>query len=269
MTRPEWIESHPYLADASNLDSLVSSVLSETSTVCTWVPTWNSYAADFRAGIPLLHRIKVDLTPAAVILKSLTNTLAEQVAHEGIRQQVQNIKTELGHDPSGALQAIHALVGTDELPPPCAGILRYLGWSALAQYLHPVVSTFGTWRDEDQWCRSYCPMCGARPAMSQLVGIDSGRQRLLACAFCGTRWQFRRTMCPFCDNEDDRLLRVLTIEGEDRLRIDACDACGGYLKTYIGTGDEDLLLADWTSIHLDILAQDRGLTRMAASLYQI
>jgi FdhE protein len=41
------------------------------------------------------------------------------------------------------------------------------------------------------------------------------------------------------------------------------------LKTYIGTGDEDLLLADWTSIHLDILAQDRGLTRMAASLYQI
>ena len=28
-----------------------------------------------------------------------------------------------------------------------------------------------------------------------------------------------------------------------------------------------MLLADWTSLHLDVIAQDRGLKRLAASLY--
>jgi len=29
------------------------------------------------------------------------------------------------------------------------------------------------------------------------------------------------------------------------------------------------LLADWTSLHLDVVAADRGLERKAASLYEI
>jgi FdhE protein len=46
-------------------------------------------------------------------------------------------------------------------------------------------------------------------------------------------------------------------------------SCRGYLKTYIGGGSEALLLADWTSLHLDLIAQDRGLKRLAASLYEV
>jgi hypothetical protein len=30
-----------------------------------------------------------------------------------------------------------------------------------------------------------------------------------------------------------------------------------------------VLLADWTSLHLDVLARDRGLKRLAASLYEL
>jgi Molybdopterin oxidoreductase Fe4S4 domain len=52
-------------------------------------------------------------------------------------------------------------------------------------------------------------------------------------------------------------------------RIDYCEACRGYLKTYNGKGNEHVLLADWTSLHLDLLARDRGLKRLAASLYEI
>jgi FdhE protein len=58
------------------------------------------------------------------------------------------------------------------------------------------------------------------------------------------------------------------VEGEATLRIDHCGACGGYLKTYVGQGDEALLLSDWSSLHLDLLAQDRGLKRLAASLFE-
>ena len=57
------------------------------------------------------------------------------------------------------------------------------------------------------------------------------------------------------------------LKGEAPLRIDHCETCRGYVKTYDGEGHENLLLADWTSIHLDIIAQDRGLQRLAASLY--
>ena len=40
-------------------------------------------------------------------------------------------------------------------------------------------------------------------------------------------------------------------------------------KTYDGDGSENVLLADWTSIHFDILAHDRGLIRSAASIVRV
>jgi len=64
-------------------------------------------------------------------------------------------------------------------------------------------------------------------------------------------------------------LCVKGISGEGGLRIDYCEACGDYLKTYNGEGKEGWLLADWTSLHLDILARDRGLKRLAGSLYEL
>jgi hypothetical protein len=40
-------------------------------------------------------------------------------------------------------------------------------------------------------------------------------------------------------------------------------------KARDGEGSEAVRLADWTSLHLDLLARDRGLKRMAASLYEV
>ena len=137
----------------------------------------------------------------------------------------------------------------------------------MARFLRPVVNAFDDWRDEERWLRRYCPTCGSLPAMAQLVGVDPGRMRLLSCGCCGTRWQFKRTGCPFCEADSQRLASV-TIEGEPGLRIDHCESCGGYLKTYDGQGNETLLLSDWSSVHLDVIAHDRGLKRLAASLYE-
>ena len=105
--------------------------------------------------------------------------------------------------------------------------------------------------------------------MAQLVGTDPGRLRFLSCGCCRSRWRYRRTGCPFCQGEDDHRLAVVAIEGEGGLRIDYCEACSGYVKTYEGQGSESVLLADWTSLHLDIIARDRGLNRCAESLYQL
>jgi FdhE protein len=62
---------------------------------------------------------------------------------------------------------------------------------------------------------------------------------------------------------------VLIIEGEGGLRIDFCERCRGYLKTYVGEGSEEVMLADWTSIHADMIAVGRGLKRLASSLYEL
>jgi len=46
--------------------------------------------------------------------------------------------------------------------------------------------------------------------------------------------------------------KTLTLAG------DYCESCRGYLKTYEGEKSESVLMADWTSIHLDVVATDVG-----------
>ena len=126
----------------------------------------------------------------------------------------------------------------------------------------------GTMQDE-RWLRHYCSVCGSPPAMAQLIGVDPGSMRLLVCGCCGNRWRYRRTGCPFCRDEGDHRLSVIAVQDQGGLRIDYCDHCRGYLKTYQGQGSETVLLADWTSIQLDMIALDRGLKRLAASVYEV
>ena len=104
--------------------------------------------------------------------------------------------------------------------------------------------------------------------MAQLIGLDPGRKRFLACGCCRTRWQYNRTQCPFCEINVNQLA-VIAVAGESGLRIDHCESCKGYLKTFVGQDDEALFLSDWSSLHLDFLAADRGLKRLAASLYEL
>jgi len=104
--------------------------------------------------------------------------------------------------------------------------------------------------------------------MAQLVGVDPAKKRLLSCGCCRTRWQYGRTRCPFCDVDSHRLA-IVAVEGEAGLRVDSCEACKGYLKTLVGQVDETFLLLDWTSLHLDLAARDRGLKRLAGSLYEL
>lgn len=115
--------------------------------------------------------------------------------------------------------------------------------------------------DNTLWEEGKCPLCNARPSLSV---IDDGGRRRLHCSFCGTTGYYRRMGCPSCANEDTSQINIFTLEGEKGFRIDACDACGSYIKTVIGSLSEDRQapdFADLISIPLDIIAQGKGYRR--------
>lgn len=269
MTRDAWLSAHPYLQRVAELCAEVEAAASGIATAPPGTPRWDDYAPDFGAGVPLLQSSEaaLDLEPAGLLIGALVEGLAAGRPAGRLAEETRTLDAELRRD--GASQrVVDWLLREDALAPSSPGLLRFLGWSALARWLQPVVHAFDRWRDEERWQRNYCPTCGAPPAMAQLVGTDPGRLRLLSCGCCKTRWRFNRTRCPFCDSDVQRLL-VVAVEGEAGLRIDYCEACRGYLKTYVGEEDEDLLLADWSSLHLDLVAGDRGLKRLAGSLYEL
>jgi len=272
MTRESWLEAHPYLRPIADLSAQVGRAAAGIEIFDAPMPDWDVYRVDFHAGVPLLSSADagVDLEPGGRMAAALIERLASGTSPESLVAEARALDADLRRAPDVPRRIVELLLGSpadETLAPPSPGLLRYLAWTAMARFLRPVVHAFDGRRDEERWLRRYCPTCGSLPAMAQLVGADPGRKRLLVCGCCTTRWQFKRTGCPFCESDSQRLAS-LAIEGEPALRIDHCESCDGYLKTYNGEGDETLLLADWSSLHLDLMASDRGLKRLAASLYE-
>ena len=269
MTRDQWLEAHPYLQQLGGVCAQVERALAELESLDARIPDWDDYRQDFLAGVPLLASADaaVDLEPGGRMAAALVQGIAAATSPAWLADEARALDTDLRRAPKVSHLIADFLLGDETWTPPSPGLLRFLAWTAMARFLRPVVNAFAAWRDEARWLRRYCPTCGSLPAMAQLAGKDPGRTRLLACGCCGTRWRFTRTGCPFCETDAQRLASV-NVAGECGLRIDHCEPCGGYLKTYDGEGDEALLLADWTSLHLDLVASDRGLKKLAASLYE-
>jgi len=271
MTQEAWLAAHPYLLSVAEFHAAVEKAAQGLPSALACIPDWSNYESDYLAGVPLLRSchssIDLSLVEAAVV--ALLRNLASVPLPDKLVQDIQNLQAVLRNYPRASQAFVACLLDQDAEAPKYFGLFRYLGWTEMTRYLSRVVDAFGKWRDEERWLRRYCPTCGSPPAMAQLIGIDPGRLRFLSCGCCGTRWQYRRTGCPFCENSDDHRLNVLMVEGEKELRIDHCESCSGYIKTYNGSGNESLLLADWTSLHLDIIAREQGLNRSAASLYEI
>jgi FdhE protein len=271
MTHDTWLATHSYLQPLALLHAQVNGALEEILTVSNCLPAWAGYADDFHAGVPLLQspRSGIDFKPAETIITLLLERLASTQLPRPLAEQISTLDAEMRQHPATPRRVVAGLLHEASLTSSYPGLLRYLGWLVLSRHLHPVTEAFDRCRMEDHWLRSYCPACGSLPAMAQLAGTGPLRRRLLACGLCNTRWGYQRMGCPFCETQDHHRLAVLAIEGEAGLRIDYCESCHGYLKTYAGEGNESLLLADWTSIHLDLVAQDRGLKRLAASLFEL
>jgi formate dehydrogenase maturation protein FdhE len=127
---------------------------------------------------------------------------------------------------------------------------------------------------KEEWSGPVCPACGGLPQAS-VIREESGEfmagsPRYLVCGRCALWWTFARATCPFCGEDDSRRVGSFSPEGERWVRIDACDTCRAYVKTFDlrEPGGKDIvpLVDDVATLTLDVWAHEKGLRRAGVSL---
>lgn len=121
--------------------------------------------------------------------------------------------------------------------------------------------------NEEKWMKDYCPVCGDQHGLAEYRGSE--RFRHFRCLSCAGDWIFWRIACPLCENKDHEKLSALLIQEENNsFQIDICEECNGYVK---GINKLDasspmfLLLDDFLTFHLDLLAKEKGFHRQPSS----
>jgi FdhE protein len=115
-----------------------------------------------------------------------------------------------------------------------------------------------------------CPFCSGRPQLSMLVAASEsdGGGRQLLCATCLTVWPFRRVVCVYCGEEDERKTGYFHTPAFDHLRIDACESCRHYLKTVDLTklGLAVPIVDEVAGAPLDLWAREQGYEKIELNL---
>ncbi|MBI3522460.1 MAG: formate dehydrogenase accessory protein FdhE [Chloroflexi bacterium] len=180
------------------------------------------------------------------------------------------------HVPGGAEPRLHG----DATPIEQEAFKLDLDATAFAQLLQlaiqpalwQAVDQLSVLTDIDRWERGYCPVCGAWPALAELVGAE--KRRVLRCVRCGVGWSWLVLLCPYCGNDDHRSLGTLRLEEPEpadpkggrspEVRVDVCDRCHGYLKaigTFSSHSKVRLVAEDVATVELDVAATDAGYRR--------
>ncbi|MHB8843804.1 MAG: formate dehydrogenase accessory protein FdhE [Nitrospirota bacterium] len=180
-----------------------------------------------------------------------------------LEQNRLNVGSLMGHVTASAQQPV-----TDAALK--LGIDADLTWLLLQNSLKPSLRVWygqiAPWISQVPWQKNFCPLCGAAAAIGELQG--NNQEKHLRCGACGADWLGRRLACACCGNEDHRTQQCLYEEGQrDRMRVDACGACNGYLKVisaFSPTPVELLPIEDLATSSLDAMAQARGYQRLLA-----
>ncbi len=236
--------------------------------VSPWLPDADEVRLRVARGIPLLpgHESEFDLAHAEGVLRALlklverrreTKTQARAIQQAARAPLIARgwLLTALAGD-AEALAAEAERLDASLLP-------RLLRWS-IAPSLQAWVAAADPKLDLERWQMGYCPICGEWPALGEWRGVELTRR--LRCGLCGGDWRAQRLRCPFCETTDTSLLGYFSAEGDARWRVETCDNCRNYVKTET-TFDAlpAMLLAveNLRSLHLDVLAEERGLGRPA------
>jgi hypothetical protein len=147
--------------------------------------------------------------------------------------------------------------GAETHAEPVPDMIQQIVLLACRPFLIRCAEAYGGRLDHARWRRGTCPLCGAEPDFAL---VTSAGERLLICSRCTARWSFPMQACPFCTNADGN--RLSSFASRDGLyRVEACDVCRRYVKTFDGRRATRAILPLVDSIAtlpLDAAAQQRG-----------
>ena len=113
-----------------------------------------------------------------------------------------------------------------------------------------------------------CPFCGRKPVCGVLRPEGDGAKRSLICSFCNTEWDYRRLICPACEQEAIEKLPVYTADEFAYIRVEACDVCKAFVKTVDLTKDgRPIPIVDEIgSLPLTLWAEEKGYHKLQTNL---
>jgi FdhE protein len=229
-----------------------------------------------KEGFPLINKedFTIDIPSSAVLFESLCTIAKETTSkmNEDI-QKIEKAVTDdtlhldellLKHSDNAYQEKIAEELKVNK------PILHFLVHMSILPSIHANVDLLKDHVDLKNWVRGYCPVCGSLPKISALKG--EGGKRHFLCSFCSFTWPSQRLKCPFCDNQDNEKRHFFCAEGQDAHRVDLCEKCKQYIKTVDTrklTYQPDLDVEDIATIHLDILASEKGFKRPVPSLWGV
>ena len=115
---------------------------------------------------------------------------------------------------------------------------------------------------------SVCPVCGARPQVAVLRPEGVGGKHFLVCSFCLTEWEFRRILCPICEEEHNAQLPRYSADEFLAVRVEACDTCKYYLKSVDMTVDGLAvpMVDEVATVPLDVWAVEHGYKKIEPNI---
>lgn len=202
-----------------------------------------------RLQTPLACLDEIDVNLAIHCLPSLVDTLEKhgpaQLASEAARFR------DAGHEEQR--QAVTAFLAGQALDRTRSFFVR-----VLVQPLAEALALES--KASEGYTGSTCPKCGSSPQLAVLRPEGDGGKRHLVCSLCFCDWEYRRVLCPVCGETEHTRLPRYQAEDYDAVRVEACDTCKSYLKSFDMTVDGLLVpeVNEITTIPLDLWAVKNG-----------
>jgi FdhE protein len=257
----KWLEERPFLDE---LAALYQS-LDEAFASNVWLPEadWQAAEKALTDGITLLEGGFITLDKTVDWSAALAQLSTNPALPKEFRRRCIGLEQEL-HE--SGLDLFDLLMDAEKISVDSRAVAGFILPVAMRALLAQHAEKLTEWLDEKAWQESTCPCCGGKPLTAQLKKTQKGRTRYLVCGDCGTKWHYQRMGCPYCGETEQKNLGILESETEKDIRIDVCESCKSYLKTYIKEGMEEVALNDWASAHMDAACDGMGYQKHGAVL---
>lgn len=271
-----WVKQNPYLKQIAHLQKVIVNVLDNTENSIEYFVHKEKILINMKKGIPVL---KLDIInsvlkeDAANKFNQIVNALAEAEISPKITEYCHKLKDLFTKNTKMESRIIEQVIETnssffDELTlnEINEGFVLFLSWKALSSALEPLKTKVKNIQKDVVWTKPYCPVCGQLPAMGKLIFFKQGQKRELVCGCCQTHWIDTSIACPYCNNDTQGTIKLNDVTD---FIIIYCEKCKCYLKTFTGNENEKVALADWSTLHLDLICKSWGLQRIGYRLYEI